>query len=124
MKSIFIYVLLVLLVVVDASAQRYICDVNKFAIKNDALPYGTMNDTDIKIVIDMDSAILTIHDKEIIVLHFDVLQSRVSNNGVLMRLGSLWADGNKCFIQLFIRDEKPESIEIKCLNGSVMYLSA
>lgn len=122
MKYLIIFVAIVCVSVVDLSAQHYDCHVDKFAFKQDALPYGTMSETNIRIVIDFDSSYIKIFEKEDIFMYFEELQSREVNNGVLKRLGAFWPDGNRCFVHLFLRNDIIESVEIKCLKASFMYV--
>ncbi len=117
-----IIISIVMLFIVELSAQQYNCHVNKYAFKQDALPFGMMTDIDIRIKIDFDSTYITIYDTEIIQMRFQELQSRNENNGVLKRLSANWPDGKRCFIHLFIRNDAIESIEIKCSKATFMYL--
>jgi hypothetical protein len=117
-----IIISIVMLFIVELSAQQYDCHVNKYAFKKDALPFGVMTDIDIRIKIDFDSSYIAIYDTELIQMQFQELQSRESNNGVLKRLSANWPDGKRCFIHLFIRNEAIESIEIKCSKATFMYL--
>lgn len=121
MKPIIVISILMSLIV-EPSAQQFVCHVNKYAFKQDALPFGVMTDTDIRIELDFDSAIIMIFDEEPIRMRFQELQSRAENNGELKRLSATWPDGKRCFVHLFVRNEAIESVEIKCSKATFMYL--